>query len=179
MVKQSAKNTLPIFVLFCIVYRYFYRYFYQYGWRSKLEGPETLFNLPLSSLAASQLIELARDLNSLPNDWGERLLVLYIWSSSFFSTSKAYTYLTCLMPTHPFFLWLWKSSCQNKHKTFFRLLMRRRNTQLPSYHCVYQCVCSAVIWVWRKKSHTCSSLVILHKLIGLRLILWWWSLIQF
>jgi hypothetical protein len=48
--------------------------------------------------------------------------------------------------THPVFKWLWKSSCQHKHKAFFWLLrqdrlstrniLRRKNFHLPSYACV-------------------------------------------
>ena len=70
----------------------------------------------------------------------------YIWGSPFFSTSKAYAHLTGHMPTHPLFRWLWNSSCQNKHRVFFWLLLhnrlstreilRRRNMALPSYACV-------------------------------------------
>jgi hypothetical protein len=28
------------------------------------------------------------------------------------------------MPAHPVFQWLWKSSCQNKHKIFFGYIWR-------------------------------------------------------
>jgi hypothetical protein len=47
---------------------------------------------------------------------------------------------------HNAFKWLWRSSCQNKHKFFFwlllkdrlstRALLRRRNMHLPDYNCV-------------------------------------------
>jgi hypothetical protein len=47
---------------------------------------------------------------------------------------------------HPVFKWLWKSSCQNKHKIFFwfllkdrlgtRDLLKRRNMELEDYTCV-------------------------------------------
>ena len=72
-----------------------------------VSGPNELFNLPLSQVAASQLVELAGNLNSLTlsedNDiWS------YIWGSPFFSTSKAYIHLTGHMPTNPMFRWLWK-----------------------------------------------------------------------
>ena len=73
----------------------------------QVSGPDELFNLPLSQVAASQLVELAGNLNSLTlsedNDiWS------YIWGSPFFSTSKAYIHLTGHMPTNPMFRWLWK-----------------------------------------------------------------------
>ena len=46
-------------------------------------GPETLLHLPLSPLAAAQLIELAQDLNSLPII-EEQDIWSYIWGSPFF-----------------------------------------------------------------------------------------------
>jgi len=70
----------------------------------------------------------------------------YIWGSAFFSSSKAYKHLTGHRVVHSSFNWLWKSSCQNKHKVFFwlllndrlstRELLRRRSMELPSYLCV-------------------------------------------
>lgn len=109
------------------------------------EGPNTLFHLPLSQLAAVQLMELAHNLNSLQlqNDVD---IWTYIWGSPIFSTSKAYKHLTGHRPCRPFFRKIWKTSCQNKHKVFFwlllidrlstRQLLRRRNMFLPSYSCV-------------------------------------------
>ena len=144
-------------------------------------GPETLLHLPLSPLAAAQLIELAQDLNSLPII-EEQDIWSYIWGSPFFSTSKAYTHLTGHMPTHPFFRWLWKASCQNKHKLFFWLLLqhrlstrdllRRRNMNLPSYNCV---CCNLGV------DETLSHLLFMYPLrkhAGSSLTLCWWKLIQ-
>jgi len=67
----------------------------------------------------------------------------YIWGSPFFSTSKAYAHLT----GHHIFRWLWKSSCQNKHKVFFWLLLHNRLSTreiLRWWHMIlptYECVC--------------------------------------
>ena len=107
-------------------------------------GPDALFRLPLTQEAAMQLLELAQDMNSLSGN-NEHDTWSYIWGSPFFSTSKAYKHLTGHLPTHPFFRRLWKTSCQNKHKVFFwlllrdrlstRQLLRRRNMHLPSYNC--------------------------------------------
>ena len=101
--------------------------------------------LPLSAQAADQLIELASSLISLP-ETSNTDVWSYMWGSPFFSTSKAYGHLTGSRPTHPIFKWLWKSSCQNKHRVFFWLLLhdrlstrdllRQRNMHLPSYDCV-------------------------------------------
>ena len=108
------------------------------------EGPESFIHLPLSHFAAQQLVEIAQNLNALP-DSDEKDLWTYIWGSPLYSTSKAYTHLTGHMPDHPLFRGLWKSSCQYKHKVFFWLLLRdrlstreilrRRNMHLPSYDC--------------------------------------------
>ena len=63
-----------------------------------------------------------------------------------FSSSKAYRQLTGHRIIHNSFQWLWKTSCQNKHKVFFwlllkdrlstRELLKRRNMELPNYSCV-------------------------------------------
>jgi len=66
---------------------------------------EELLHLPLSPLAADQLIELAQNLITLPAT-DDTDVWSYIWGSLFFSTSKAYAHLTGHMPTHPIFRWL-------------------------------------------------------------------------
>ena len=108
------------------------------------KGPESLFHLPLFYLAVQQLLEISQNLNVLPTS-DEKDLWSYIWGSPFYSTSKAYTHLTGHLPVHPLYWTLGKSSCQNKHKVFFWLLLRdrlntrelirRRNMHLPSYDC--------------------------------------------
>jgi len=86
---------------------------------------EDFLHLPLSPLAVTQLLQVAEDLLTLPaND--EKDTWTYIWGSPFFSTSRAYKHLTGHMPTHPFFRKIWMSSCQNKHKFFFWLLLKNR-----------------------------------------------------
>lgn len=50
----------------------------------------------------------------------------YIWSSNQFSVSKAYKQLSGHLALHPVYRWIWRSSCQNKHKVFFWLLIRDR-----------------------------------------------------
>ena len=60
--------------------------------------------------------------------------------------TKAYRVLIGHTEVHPAFKWIWRSSCQYKHKVFFwillkdrlstRELLRRKNMDLPSYDCV-------------------------------------------
>ena len=69
----------------------------------------------------------------------------YIWGNEFYSSIKAYKVLTRYKITPPHFSWIWKSSCQPKHKAFFwqllhdrvnnRNLLRRKNFELEDYHC--------------------------------------------
>ena len=69
----------------------------------------------------------------------------YIWGSPF-SSWKAYKSLIGHAQIHQSFHWTWNSSCQNKHKVFFWLLLkdrlstrnilRRKSMFFPSYNCV-------------------------------------------
>ena len=66
------------------------------------EELEDFFHLPLSPLAATQPLQVAEDILTLPatvekDTWN------YIWGSPIYSTSRAYKQLTGSMPTHPFF----------------------------------------------------------------------------
>jgi len=87
---------------------------------SKAHGTATLhdlFNLPLSVEAYNQLQELQLEfstiaLNEMNDNW------VYIWGSAQFSSSKAYKTLTGHSQVEPIFRWLWKTSCQGKHKFF-------------------------------------------------------------
>ena len=74
----------------------------------------------------------------------------YIWGNANFSSKKAYNILVGVNPTIPHFGWIWKSSCQAKHKFFFWLLLQdrlntrnllgRKNFHIQSYSCaVLQC----------------------------------------
>jgi hypothetical protein len=108
---------------------------------------QDMFHLPLSQQAYTEFEELeilcenaqVRVQQNLPDNWH------YIWGSDSFSTTKAYNFLIGVQHTPIFFTWLWKSSCQQKHKFFFwlllhdrlntRNLLRRKNCLLPSYNC--------------------------------------------
>ena len=66
------------------------------------------------------------------------------WGNERYSAIKAYKVLIGYKPTPPHFNWIWKSSCQPKHKIFFwqllhdrvntRNLLRRKNFDLEGYH---------------------------------------------
>ena len=75
-------------------------------------------HLPLSDIAATQLLELAQSLSTLQST-DEKDHWSYIWGNPLFSTSKTYKHLIGHLQVHPFFWKLCKSSCQNKHKFFF------------------------------------------------------------
>ena len=104
-----------------------------------------LFNLPVSVEAYNQMQELQFELSTLVLDdmndsW------TYIWGSSQFLSSKAYRILTGHTQVDPIFKWLWKTSCQGKHKVFFwlvlkdrlstRNMIRRRGMHIEDYQCV-------------------------------------------
>ena len=103
-----------------------------------------LFNLPLSIQAFDQLQELQELLHSL-NPSSNLDVWRYIWGDSTFSPKQAYNQLMGTNEVHPIFSWIWKSSCQPKHKVFFwlvlldrvstRNLLRRKQMFLPSYNC--------------------------------------------
>lgn len=99
----------------------------------------------MSIEAYTQLQELQLEFSSLvPNDLNDTWT--YIWGSSQFSSSKAYKTLTGHSQAEPIFRWLWKTSCQGKHKIFFwlalrdrlsnRNMIRRRGMFLEDYQCV-------------------------------------------
>jgi hypothetical protein len=103
------------------------------------------FHLPLSTEAYQQFIQLESMLNNF-HPSGASDTWTYIWGSQSFTCAKAYKQLSGLATVHPVFRWIWKSSCQHKHKVFFWLLvqdrlstrniLRRKNMFLPSYNCV-------------------------------------------
>lgn len=73
------------------------------------------------------------------------LIRYYIWGNSTFTSKNAYTHLLGHSSADPIFKWIWKSSCEPKHKVFFWLLVQdrlstrnlfRRNMNLPSHVCV-------------------------------------------
>jgi hypothetical protein len=103
-----------------------------------------IFHLPLSEEAYSKYCDLeillqVTQLNENGDQW------TYIWGSKTYSSNKAYKHLMGSAPIHPAFKWLWSSSCQQKHKVFFWLLLKnilntrgmlqRKNMHLDSYDC--------------------------------------------
>ena len=109
------------------------------------DGPSSLFHLPIAHEALQQLTLIVEDLNELQGT-NDKDFWTYIWGSHHFSSSKVYKQLTGHRVIHKAFKWLWKTSCQNKHKVFYwlllkdrlstRELLKRRNMELPNYSCV-------------------------------------------
>jgi len=104
-----------------------------------------LFHLPLSTEAFQEMQELQQQLDTInimdtPDIW------TYIWGTGSYSSSKAYKHLIGHAHVHPAYKWIWKTSCQHKHKVFAWLLLKdrlstrgllqRKNMTLQSYHCV-------------------------------------------
>ncbi|RLM97793.1 ML domain protein isoform X2 [Panicum miliaceum] len=102
------------------------------------------FHLPLTIQAHQQFQELTISLHQLQPQ-GDRDQWTYVWGNSIFTASRAYKEIIGHRAVHPFFLAIWKSKCQMKHKVFFwlllrgrlstRELLRRRNMDLESYTC--------------------------------------------
>ena len=105
-----------------------------------------LFHLPLSQEAFGQFQTLSDRLQSL-NLQNTHDHWKYTWGSYSFTSSKAYEHLIGHRTLPPAFSWPWRSSCQNKRKFFFWLilqeqlntrgLLRRKHTHLPRYSCVF------------------------------------------
>lgn len=105
----------------------------------------SLFHLPLSVQTHEQLLQLQLHLDQMENS-EERDNWRYIWNSKGFSVKKAYRQLSGHLEVHQVFKWVWKSSCQSKHKVCFwlllrdrlstRELLRRKRMVLPDYSCV-------------------------------------------
>jgi hypothetical protein len=105
-----------------------------------------LFSLPLSVEAFNQFQILQLEFSALVlndeinNSW------TYIWGSTLCSSSKTYRALTGHSQVEPIFIWLWKTSCQGKHKIFFWLILKdkwstrdmikRRGMNLDDSQCV-------------------------------------------
>lgn len=110
-----------------------------------LDSPINLFNLPLSVQAFAQFQELQEVLQDFPHS-NESDSWFYIWGSFTFTSKQAYQQLLSFRGAAPIFKWIWKSSCQPKHKVFFwlliqdrlstRNLLNRKHMFLPSYDCV-------------------------------------------
>lgn len=108
--------------------------------------PISHFHLSLSAEAYDQFLQLQNiihniDLSAVPDRWQ------YIWGSFAFSSSKAYKTLIGSLQVHDVYGWLWRSSCQNKRKFFFwlllkdrlstRNLLKRKHMSLPDYNYVF------------------------------------------
>ena len=110
----------------------------------EVEPFHRMFHLPLSEEAFQQM-ELLHQLLQEQYFSDSTDLWHYIWGSPLFSSKKAYLHLTGHAQEHAVFSWLWKSSCQKKHKVFFWLLLkdrlstrnilRRKTMVLDSYAC--------------------------------------------
>jgi len=88
----------------------------------EVEPFHRMFHLPLSEEAFQQM-ELLHQLLQEQHFSDSTDLWHYIWGSPLFSSKKAYLHLTGHAQVHAVFSWLWKSSCQNKYKVFFWLLL--------------------------------------------------------
>jgi hypothetical protein len=105
-----------------------------------------LFHLPLTTQAYEEFLEMEDICITLRHS--EHLDLVdtwsYIWRNEFYSFIKAYNVLMGYKQTPPHFSWIWKSSCQPKHKVFFwmllhdrvntRNLLRRKNFELEAYN---------------------------------------------
>jgi hypothetical protein len=89
---------------------------------------EDLFHLPLSQEAYNEF----QDMEILCTQTEERMQIgnmdvwSYIWGNNVFTVKQAYKALIGHQPAPPHFNWLWKSSCQARHKFFFWLLIHDR-----------------------------------------------------
>ena len=107
-----------------------------------------LLAIPYPSINTGVFADKVHDtkLTDLKDIWA------FFWGISVFSSKKGYQHFSGHRHVHVNFWWLWKSSCQNKHKVFFWLLLhnrlstrnilRRKSMHLPSYNCV---LCSSGI----------------------------------
>jgi hypothetical protein len=111
------------------------------------EYTEDLFNLPLSQESYEKFNELEIICQNATKKilLGQKDNWCYIWGNSEYSSKKAYKALIGSQPAIPPFSWLWRSSCQSKHKFFFWLLLNdilntrnllgRKRMVLQTYNC--------------------------------------------
>lgn len=96
-----------------------------------LEELQDLFKLPLSDYLSKHFsnLMLLRTCCKIINQLQRRTCWLiinsedqltYIWNNATFCSVKAYKIFVGHIQTPPFFQWLWKCSCQSKHKVFKR-----------------------------------------------------------
>lgn len=96
-------------------------------YQAALDKPQFIqnFNLPLTTQAHAQLINLQQHINSMHSE-GDSDKWSYIRGNALFSTSKFYKALIGQRVTHPAYRWIWKSKCRLKHKVFCWLLLKDR-----------------------------------------------------
>jgi hypothetical protein len=89
---------------------------------------EDLFHLPLSQQAFSEFEALEDLCETLMNtiQQGNFDQWSYIWGGKEFTTKQAYKALIGIQVVPQHFKWIWKSSCQARHKFFFWLLLHDR-----------------------------------------------------
>jgi hypothetical protein len=109
---------------------------------------EDLFNLPLSTMAYNEFIEMEVlcETNRLLTQDGSKDTWFYIWNSELLSSKNAYKALIGWQLCAPHFSWVWNSTCQAKYKFFFwlllldrlntRYLLGRKKFQLQNYNSV-------------------------------------------
>jgi hypothetical protein len=93
-----------------------------------MEFLECLFHLPYSQEAFQefQMPENICHNAVIKIQEGNQYQWSYIWGNNSFSSQNAYKVLIGFKPAPQIFTWLWKSSCQPKHKLFFWLLLHDR-----------------------------------------------------
>jgi hypothetical protein len=83
-----------------------------------MDPPSGLFNLAISVQAFAQIQALQQilqnqDLTNNFDTW------TYILGNTSFTSKQAYNHLRGSIEAVPIFSWIWRSSCQPKHKVFF------------------------------------------------------------
>jgi hypothetical protein len=110
---------------------------------------EDLFHLPFSQQAFQEFEQLENlcEVALQRVQEGDFDKWKYIWGNFSFTSRKAYKVLIGYQPTIPHFTWIWKTSCQARHKFFFwllildrlntRILLKRKNFHLQNYSCEF------------------------------------------
>jgi hypothetical protein len=82
---------------------------------------QDLFHLPLSQQAYEEFLKMEELCNNTESSIqrGNLDSWSYIWGSDTYSAKKAYLLMNGEQQTPPHFSWIWKSSCQARHKFFF------------------------------------------------------------
>jgi hypothetical protein len=113
----------------------------------EVDDLDTLFNLPLSEQAYTQLQDLQIDLNTMPHNVDQTDTWVFIWGSHEYSSQKFYTLAFRNMQVPLIFSWLWKSKCTPRMKFLgwlmfvdrlnTRNMLRRRHFHLDDgYTCI-------------------------------------------